>query len=108
MFSKNKNSKLCRYGVSCKFISTCFRAHKKEDYQPILCKFKDGCYNLDCKYYHPIRESIDEYIEKCKRFKQKQKKFTKFCNKMGYNHPCKTKGCPFAHSIEEFVIPFSV
>jgi hypothetical protein len=101
-----KNTKLCRYGLQCKFIKTCFRAHTKEEYQPIICRFKEGCYNLDCKYYHPSRESIDEYIDKCRRFKQKIKKFTKFCNKMTATNPCKTKNCPFAHSIEEFVIPY--
>jgi len=100
---ENKYKKLCRYGTQCKFINTCFRAHTKQEYNPAKCKFKEGCYNLDCKYFHPNRETIEEYIQKCREFKQKIKKYTKFCNKMTQNSPCNIKGCPFAHSIEEFV-----
>lgn len=99
-----KYKKICRYGLQCKFKTTCNRAHTKDEYEPINCMFRNGCYNLDCKYYHPSRETIEEYIEKCRIFKQKIKKFTKFCNKMTEKTPCKIKGCPFAHSVDEFVL----
>jgi hypothetical protein len=102
---KDKLSKLCRYLEKCKYIDTCFRAHSKDEYTPVECRFKN-CYNLDCKFYHPSRETKDEYIEKCLIFNQNVKRHTKFCRKMKEDFPCTKKSCPFAHSIDDIILPY--
>jgi len=103
----NKNTKLCRHGEECKYISTCFRAHSISEYSPVKCKFDKGCYSLECRYFHEHRETIDEYVVRCNQFKQNVKKCTRICKKMTEDAPCSNKSCSFAHTLEDLVLPFN-
>lgn len=62
-------TKMCRYYLNnkCKYMKTpksCPYAHGEEDINKIICKYKNKCINLNCRYYHekPINTFINNKI----------------------------------------------
>jgi hypothetical protein len=54
----------CKYGVKCRDMNTCSRAHFTSEYRPPTCLYLEFCINDKCTMYHPHAQSEEEYMRK--------------------------------------------
>lgn len=64
----------CVNGPDCKNKDVCQNAHYADEYRIPMCLFFNFCEEQGCKYFHPLRQTTEEFMALVPKFKYQSQK----------------------------------